>query len=752
MMWSRKEEFMLKLENVSKFYYTKGMISTGFTKVSLELKMGEFVVITGESGSGKSTLLNVLSGLDSYEEGEMYIDGKETSHYTEKDFEDYRRKYVANIFQSFNLVNSYTVYQNVELVLLLNGYKKKEIKAKVLDMIDQVGLTEFKNTKVSKLSGGQKQRVAIARAMVKETPIIVADEPTGNLDSASAKEVIQILKKVAKDKLVIMVTHNMEQVEEVATRVIKMHDGRMIENTCRKPVEKELPVKQSAYNKIGLINQGKLGIRNTFNLVTKFCLLFFVFFFVSSAILAEYASFQMSEEKNKKEITTMIFSSPSEKRIIINKQDRSQFTQEDYEKIKAIPGVDYVVEDDVLIDGLIKVQQIDNEMFGMDILAQVYTIDNFKGKLTYGRMPENETEAIMVVDELKYFVTDRLEDVLNQPFKITDSQRDSWSSEDPVAAKITIVGIEAKPHTDWQNQEEKIYVSEEVHKKVRKITNKNYSTGKQLMNNRFYTYEIGASPLVKSGTAVITEEMKTHYKNGNAKKQPIDIFVETPYYKEELHLTVAEICTQKNYRRVIGESNYNACIGRIFISEEDYDYLYNKPSYQSSVYVKDTDQLEQTLTTLNSMGIHPKKITDFVVKDSFDASVVIRIIKIVVTIIVILVLFFISYFVIYLILKSRRFYYITLRVLGATYQNVRKILAIELVTNATIAYTALRLFLICVQKNILHMEGVAELLPYLNGKEYLLMYGVILGISLLISMKFTKKIFQKSAMKTYHAE
>ena len=119
---------MLELKNVSKFYYSKGIIATGFSKVSLKFEPGEFVAITGESGSGKSTLLNVISGLDSYEDGEMYIDGKETSHYTEKDFEDYRRKYIANIFQSFNLVNSYTVYQNVELVLLLNGYKKREIK------------------------------------------------------------------------------------------------------------------------------------------------------------------------------------------------------------------------------------------------------------------------------------------------------------------------------------------------------------------------------------------------------------------------------------------------------------------------------------------------------------------------------------------------------------------------------------------------------------------------------------------------
>ena len=231
---------MLKLENVSKIYYTNGIVATGISKVNLELNIGEFVVITGESGSGKSTLLNVISGIDSYEEGEMYINGKETSHYTEKDFEEYRKKYIANIFQSFNLINSYTVYQNVELVLLLNGYKRRQIKKKVLDIIDKVGLTKFKNTKVSKLSGGQKQRVAIARAIVKDTPIIVADEPTGNLDTKSAYEIIELLKNVAKDKLVVIVTHNIEQVEKYATRIIKMHDGRMIQNTEIKNINEEI--------------------------------------------------------------------------------------------------------------------------------------------------------------------------------------------------------------------------------------------------------------------------------------------------------------------------------------------------------------------------------------------------------------------------------------------------------------------------------------------------------------------------------
>ena len=213
---------MLRLKNVSKFYYNKGVVASGFSKINLNLNMGEFVVITGESGSGKSTLLNVISGLDSFEEGEMYINGEETSYYSDNDFEEYRKKYIANIFQNFNLVNSYTVYQNIELIYLVNNLDKTNMKEEINDLIDKVGLTKYKNTKAAKLSGGQKQRVAIARALAKNTPIIVADEPTGNLDSKSANEIIELLYSLSKEKLVIIVTHNYEQVEKYATRRIKM--------------------------------------------------------------------------------------------------------------------------------------------------------------------------------------------------------------------------------------------------------------------------------------------------------------------------------------------------------------------------------------------------------------------------------------------------------------------------------------------------------------------------------------------------
>ena len=284
---------MLRLKNVSKFYYNKGVIASGFNKINISFDIGEFVVITGESGSGKSTLLNVISGLDSYEEGEMYINGKETSHYGKGEMDEYRRKYVSNIFQHFNLVNSYTVYQNVELVFLMNGYKKREVKKKILNLIEQVGLTKYKNTKVSKLSGGQKQRVAIARALGKETPIIVCDEPTANLDSKSSKEIIKILKEISKNKLVIMVTHDNSLVEKIATRVVKMNDGKIVSD--KKLVDlvdtdNDALIVDNNIKKMGIFNMIRLGIRNTFNIKQKFILLFIVFLFITTSLLTVYGT------------------------------------------------------------------------------------------------------------------------------------------------------------------------------------------------------------------------------------------------------------------------------------------------------------------------------------------------------------------------------------------------------------------------------------------------------------------------------
>ena len=225
----------LTLKDIGKIYVSDGNVAVGIRGVNLSFDRGEFVAITGKSGSGKSTLLNVISGMDSYEEGELYIEGQPTSHYLESDLEEYREKYISFIFQDYNIIESFTVLQNVELALM-HIEDKNERRKRAVELIDRVGLSSHMKHKGSKLSGGQKQRTVIARSLAKDSPIILADEPTGNLDSATSKEILKLLYEVSHDKLVIVVTHNFEQVEEYATRHIRIFDGAVeFDHTLKAP-------------------------------------------------------------------------------------------------------------------------------------------------------------------------------------------------------------------------------------------------------------------------------------------------------------------------------------------------------------------------------------------------------------------------------------------------------------------------------------------------------------------------------------
>lgn len=731
---------MLKLENVSKIYYTNGIVATGISKVNLELNIGEFVVITGESGSGKSTLLNVISGIDSYEEGEMYINGKETSHYTEKDFEEYRKKYIANIFQSFNLINSYTVYQNVELVLLLNGYKRRQIKKKVLDIIDKVGLTKFKNTKVSKLSGGQKQRVAIARAIVKDTPIIVADEPTGNLDTKSAYEIIELLKNVAKDKLVVIVTHNIEQVEKYATRIIKMHDGRMIQNTEIKNINEDSKITQANGKNITIPNQYRLGIRNTFNIFSKFILLFIVFTFMSVAFLSEYSAFKLVEHSTEENNGySANLRDISKERILINKQNREPFTEDDYNKIKQLSNIDYIVEDDISLDTEFILRNDTLNTYGY-----IKDINNFKGNIDIGRMPENDDEIILKANKDDYTITQMLDETLNSEFSLQKSYR-----EGDTIRTVKIVGIQYNENNTIYDRT--FYVSNEVKKVVRSYVHNQYSDMKTLLNDKYVQYNIETSENVEPGTAIVNDDLKYQFKNNKIINQNINISVSNIYYEDNIDLTITKTFTKSNLKKLTGYTDYSYYQNAIIINPDDYNSLYDKPSYQSSVYVKDASIIDQTMSELENLGLKPKKATDFKVEYENESQIV-KIFKVVVTIFVIIVVFFISYLIISIILKSRNIYYTTLRMLGATSKSTRKILNIELFINSTLSYLMVLTFGYLVKHDIIKIEFIANLIKYITLNECILMYLILFVVTQLIARKFAKKIFKSSAMNRYNEE
>lgn len=226
---------MLKVTDLKKEYKTGELVQKALDGVSLEFRESEFVAILGPSGSGKTTLLNVIGGLDRYDSGDLIIDGVSTKNYKDRDWDSYRNHTIGFIFQSYNLIPHQTVLSNVELALTISGISKQERRERAIKALEEVGLGEQIHKKPNQMSGGQMQRVAIARALVNNPSIVLADEPTGALDSDTSVQVMDILKEIAKDRLVIMVTHNPELAEQYANRIVKLRDGKITSDS--NPVE-----------------------------------------------------------------------------------------------------------------------------------------------------------------------------------------------------------------------------------------------------------------------------------------------------------------------------------------------------------------------------------------------------------------------------------------------------------------------------------------------------------------------------------
>lgn len=230
---------MLQVKNIHKQYKTGDLIQTALDNVSLNLRDNEFVAILGPSGSGKTTLLNIIGGLDRYDKGDLIINGISTKKYKDRDWDSYRNHTIGFVFQSYNLIPHQTILANVELALTISGLSKSKRREKAIKALEQVGLANQIHKKPNQLSGGQMQRVAIARALVNDPDIVLADEPTGALDSDTSIQVMELLKKVAKDRLVVMVTHNPELAEDYATRIVNIKDGKILSDTNPYIIEKE---------------------------------------------------------------------------------------------------------------------------------------------------------------------------------------------------------------------------------------------------------------------------------------------------------------------------------------------------------------------------------------------------------------------------------------------------------------------------------------------------------------------------------
>ncbi|MCD7825742.1 MAG: ABC transporter ATP-binding protein [Clostridiaceae bacterium] len=368
---------MLRLQNVSKYYYTDTSVTQALRKVTLQFQLGEFVAITGESGSGKSTLLNVLSGVDTFDEGEMFFRGEPTFYYDNSDWETYRREEISFVFQDYELIGHYTALDNVVSALMIMTEQMDDMQKHAMAYLEKVGLKDYADQKASELSSGQKQRLSIARALAKNAPVIVADEPTGNLDSETGNEIIQLLKELSQDKLILMVTHNYDQAEPYVTRKIRLHDGEIVADTPVNQKERETLAaqegnvqqtegengqegkKQQAEEENGQegkkqqTKEEKKAIRKRYrriaavfasmNRKTQFGrALTFRAFFVFVALVSFLFIGQLyshADDTATKEYDDSIFAHQDDTRLSVRHQDGAEITEEDLDEIKSVSNV-----------------------------------------------------------------------------------------------------------------------------------------------------------------------------------------------------------------------------------------------------------------------------------------------------------------------------------------------------------------------------------------------------------------------------
>lgn len=362
------QQVRIKLQNISKYYYSETAVTQALQGINLEFRMGEFVAITGESGSGKSTLLRIISGMDTFDDGELYVDGQPTFQYDEDDWEEYRRTKIGFVFQDYSLIGHYTAKENIVSALLIMGVPEKEAGDKAIHYLERVGLSAQRDQRASKLSSGQKQRLSIARALAKDTDIIVADEPTGNLDSETGAQIVKLLRDLSQDHLVIMVTHNYEQVEKYVTRKVRLHDGSLIldvsENTDTEQKsemsenvdnnEKTSDGKKSESNEERLRDRtiGRIFVRmNAVRQPEKIAL--FMGFFLAAAIVSFLFIGQLlmnADDIYTKKYSATSFARKDDKRISIRRKDQKFMTKKDIDQLTKMKHVVSVDQYDIVND------------------------------------------------------------------------------------------------------------------------------------------------------------------------------------------------------------------------------------------------------------------------------------------------------------------------------------------------------------------------------------------------------------------
>ncbi len=739
---------MLKLQNVSKFYHMNGNVALGLRQVSLEFRIGEFVAITGESGSGKSTLLNVISGIDYYEEGEIFLNGQETSYYSNEDWENYRNKHIGFVFQNYNLIDSFTVLQNVEIALTLSGYDPQAKRKRALDIIDRVGLTSHINHKASKLSGGQKQRTVIARALAKDTPIIAADEPTGNLDSQTGRQIVELLKEISKDKLVIMVTHNFEEIEQCVTRKIRLFDGSIAEDTILVPNKannENIKPSNDSSNKLPFSELIKFALRNLVSLKKKSFLTISVFFVFSLVLFFSYTSIFVSVPSSTENalfsVGETFYKHPN--RVILNKDKFEKFTQSEIDKLGNMKDVEHVIEKDALIDVVGDFFSDENFLYAVGPLFPQNTIS--EKDLSAGVLPSNPGEIVIKYPSSIFMNLDRY---LNESGNVELSvARDNFKFTAKVVgiikSKDGLTGIYLNDN-DYLSLNEKVVA--QAHKKTIAINDYN-----NIPFNLFYTSNnistdentaiIDDYELIKLCKFFIDETSTNfNFENCLAEVDGKTMTINTSYKSFTSTIDVSlkyvqniEIDNSPWDSNAIAISLSDSLIKNIF----DFD-----TTYQLSIFTKTPVDAEKIANSLSDQyfTFYPASIENSMLK---FFKLFGKVFTVIFSTIFIVIVYFVSYVIVRNILKSRQRDYAVLRSLGSSKSINSKVVFLEIWILMILCYTIILLASILLPYIFSNNTFFASY-KYISIFDYVVLFIIVSFFAFLMSARFNRKLFMNS--------
>ena len=446
---------LLTLQNLYKYYTGPQSVVVGLNGLNLSFEAGEFVAVTGESGSGKSTLAHVLGGILPYEGGELLLNGQPTSHYDGQDWERYRLEQISFISQSYGILPGSTVLSNVVSALRLTGMEAREARREAEVILRKVELWELKNRRAARLSSGQKQRLSIARALAKPAPILLADEPTGNLDAENSTKIIALLAEAAKERLVILITHEFSEAEDYVTRHIVLQDGKVAADTSLRPAPAQvsLPTKSGKHRRLGFYVAG-LQLRSR-PVWTAMMLCFFAL--TAFAVFAFLGSFIVALDDTSTRIyDNTAFRNGDQRRIVVVREDGADMEQADLDALLALDYVEsaerfgYVKDyycawrKDVDYRNDISLHNVG----GLDIIWQqvqsvtftntavfMQTVPVFADEntefLTAGRLPEHMTEVVAAGDE----------SLIGQTIPVYIQDRKNWAQIYYIYIEATVVGV-----------------------------------------------------------------------------------------------------------------------------------------------------------------------------------------------------------------------------------------------------------------------------------------------------------------------